>query len=89
MSDQTEHLSMQALKAVARAVAGAARDEQKHVLLRHKLSAYRQQHQRLLLAHKALKHDYQALKFHYDALVRELAHEEAVDAAAQEEAARA
>lgn len=82
MTDLTDDLARKALMAVARTVAQAARDEQKHILLRHKLAQYRQQHNRLLLAHKALKHDYQALKFHYDAIVRELAHEEATEAAA-------
>jgi hypothetical protein len=84
MSETHDELARKALMAVARTVAQAAREEQKHILLRHKLAQYRQQHNRLLLAHKALKHDYQALKFHYDALVRELAREEA-----EEEAARA
>jgi ferritin len=89
VSEDTDMLARRSLHAFAQFMAKQARDERAHIMLRVKFREYRAQHGRLLLAHKALKHDYQALKFHYDALMRELAREEAVDAAAQQEASLA
>ena len=89
MTESTDILARRALHGMAVFVGRQARDERAHIMLRAKFREYRIQHSRLLLAHKALKHDYQALKYHYDALLRELAREEATDAAAQQEASLA
>ena len=81
MSDTMDDLARRALHGVAAYAGAQARAEREHIMLRAKFREYRIQHGRLLLAHKALKHDYQALKYHYDALLRELAREEAVEKA--------
>jgi hypothetical protein len=81
VSDTMDDLARRALHGMAVFAGAQARAERDHIMLRAKFREYRIQHGRLLLAHKALKHDYQALKYHYDALLRELAREEAVEKA--------
>jgi len=72
VSDTLDDLARRALQGMAMFAAEQARAERDHIMLRAKFREYKLQHQRLLVAHKLLKYDYQALKNHYDDLLRQL-----------------